>query len=46
MEFKYGEVERGKIMFENILVNYFRRIDFWLVYIDMVVKFGDLEGVR
>lgn len=46
MEFKYGEAERGKTMFENILVNYPRRTDLWSVYIDMVVKSGDLEGAR
>lgn len=46
MEFKYGEAERGKTMFENVLVNYPRRTDLWSVYIDMVVKSGDLEGTR
>lgn len=46
MEFKYGDAERGKTMFENILVNYPRRTDLWSVYIDMVVKVGDMEGAR
>ncbi|XP_061171333.1 protein RRP5 homolog [Saccostrea echinata] len=46
MEFKYGDAERGKTMFENILVNYPRRTDLWSIYIDMVVKVGDIEGAR
>ncbi|XP_062605737.1 protein RRP5 homolog [Saccostrea cucullata] len=46
MEFKFGDSERGKTMFENILVNYPKRSDLWSVYIDMVVKVGDIEGAR
>ena len=46
MEFKLGEPERGRTMFENILSNYPKRCDLWSVYIDMVTKLGDLEPVR
>lgn len=46
MEFKHGEPERGKTMFENILSNYPKRTDLWSVYVDMVIKTGDIEAVR
>ncbi|XP_064468519.1 protein RRP5 homolog [Ornithodoros turicata] len=46
MEFKYGDPERGKSMFDTVLVNYPKRTDLWLVYIDLLIKQGDLQGVR
>lgn len=46
MEFKYGEPERGKTMFENILSSYPKRTDLWSVYIDLIVKQGDMQPVR
>lgn len=46
MEFKYGSVERGKSMFDSILVNCPKRTDLWLVCIDQHVKQGDINGVR
>jgi rRNA biogenesis protein RRP5 len=36
MEFKLGEPERGKTIFENIVGNYPKRTDQWSVYVDMV----------
>ena len=46
MEFKTGEAERGKTMFENVLSSYPRRTDLWSVYIDMVIKLGQHQQVR
>ncbi|KAK3601363.1 hypothetical protein CHS0354_037678 [Potamilus streckersoni] len=46
MEFKHGDPERGKTMFENILSNYPKRTDLWSVYIDMETKQGNIENVR
>lgn len=37
-EFKHGEPERGRTMFEHILSSYPKRVDIWSVYIDMVLK--------
>jgi len=45
-EFKYGEPQRGQTMFESILTNYPKRSDLWSVYLDMIIKQGDLEPVR
>jgi rRNA biogenesis protein RRP5 len=36
LEFKMGEAERGKTIFENIVGNYPKRTDQWSVYVDMV----------
>ena len=46
LEFKYGESERGKTMFESLLSTYPKRVDLWSVYIDMMLKTGDKERVR
>ena len=46
LEFKFGEVERGKTMFENVLSNYPKRTDIWSVYLDMMIKNEDLEATR
>ena len=37
-EFQYGESERGKQIFENIISNFPKRTDQWNVYIDLVIK--------
>lgn len=46
MEFKYGDAERGKSMFDSILANYPKRTDLWLVYADMLTKQGQVDAVR
>jgi rRNA biogenesis protein RRP5 len=46
MEFKHGEVERGRTLFEGIMSNFPKRLDLWSVYIDMEIRVGDLEVVR
>merc|ERR1719436_955745 len=46
IEFRYGESERGKTMFETILANYPKRTDLWSVYADQLVKIGDRESAR
>jgi len=46
IEFRYGDPERGKTMFETILGNYPRRTDLWSVYVDQLVKTGDNDAAR
>lgn len=46
LEFKYGEAERGKTLFEGILDRYPKRLDVWNVYVDQVAKAGDIGAVR
>ncbi|KAK3822890.1 MAG: hypothetical protein J3Q66DRAFT_424329 [Benniella sp.] len=46
LEFKYGEPERGRTIFEGVMSNYPKRVDLWSVYIDMEVKNGEQDAVR
>ncbi|XP_071947119.1 protein RRP5 homolog [Antedon mediterranea] len=46
MEFKFGEPERGKTMFDNVLSSYSKRTDIWSVYLDMVIKQTDASNTR
>ena len=36
LEFKFGEPERGKTLFEGSLSSYPRRVNLWFVYMDQV----------
>ncbi|OZJ03378.1 hypothetical protein BZG36_04497, partial [Bifiguratus adelaidae] len=46
MEFKQGEPERGRTLFEKILSEYPKRVDLWSVYLDMEIKVGDPDLIR
>lgn len=40
LEFKSGNPENGRTMFEGIVNNYPKRMDIWAIYMDMEVKYG------
>jgi rRNA biogenesis protein RRP5 len=46
MEFKLGEPEKGRTIFEGILSTYSKRTDLWSIYCDMSIKAGDVDQVR
>ncbi|GAB1607729.1 protein RRP5 homolog [Argonauta hians] len=46
LEFRHGDVQRGRSMFESIVSNYPRRTDLWSIYIDMAMLQGDKEQIR
>ncbi|KAL7751540.1 rRNA biogenesis protein rrp5 [Sorochytrium milnesiophthora] len=46
LEYKHGETERGRTLFENIVANYPKRVDLWNVYLDMEIKSHDLDAAR
>ena len=46
LEFKHGEPERGRTMFESLVSTYPRRVDLWAVYTDMMIKLGDTQKFR
>ncbi|XP_060066718.1 protein RRP5 homolog [Ylistrum balloti] len=46
LEFKFGDAERGRTMFESVLGNYPKRTDLWSVYLDMVTKSGEWQEAR
>ncbi|XP_077380962.1 protein RRP5 homolog isoform X2 [Festucalex cinctus] len=46
MEFRYGNTEKGRTMFDKILTSYPKRTDLWSVFIDLMVKHGSQKEVR
>ncbi|EPX71929.1 U3 snoRNP-associated protein Rrp5 [Schizosaccharomyces octosporus yFS286] len=46
LEFKQGDPERGRTIFEGLLSNYPKRLDLWNVLIDMEIKQGDTAIIR
>ncbi|TPX37608.1 hypothetical protein SmJEL517_g00637 [Synchytrium microbalum] len=46
MEFKHGEPERGRTIFEGIVTNYPKRVDLWSVFLDMEIRVGDVAIIR
>ncbi len=46
LEFRMGEVERGKTVFETVLGNFPGRTDLWSVYADALVKADEIEAAR
>ncbi|KAJ1977534.1 rRNA biogenesis protein rrp5 [Dimargaris verticillata] len=46
MEFKEGDPERGRTIFEGIISNHPKRLDLWSVFIDMETKAQHLTNVR
>ncbi|KAK9768908.1 rRNA biogenesis protein rrp5 [Basidiobolus ranarum] len=46
LEFKYGEPERGRTIFEGIMSNYPKRVDLWSIYLDMETRVGDQAIIR
>jgi len=46
MEFKHGEAERGRTIFENVLTSYPKRTDLWSLLLDHELRMGEVEAVR
>ena len=46
MEYKLGDPERGKTIFEGIVDSHPKRFDLWSVYMDMEVGQKDIENLR
>jgi rRNA biogenesis protein RRP5 len=51
LEFRTGDAERGRTLFENLIGAYNKRMDIWNVFIDMEMKHGgqgeeQANGVR
>ncbi|XP_010624753.1 protein RRP5 homolog isoform X2 [Fukomys damarensis] len=46
LEFRLGDAERARAIFENVLSTYPKRTDIWSVYIDMTIKHGSQKEVR
>ncbi|KHJ90975.1 tetratricopeptide repeat protein [Oesophagostomum dentatum] len=46
MEFRKGDFERGRTLFESLVTAYPKKTDVWLVYADMCVKHSGVEEAR
>lgn len=46
LEFKLGDAERGRTIFEGIMDSVPKRLDLWFVYVDMEIKQNNVAGVR
>eukprot|EP00088_Acartia_fossae_P015650 TRINITY_DN1860_c0_g1_i2.p1 TRINITY_DN1860_c0_g1~~TRINITY_DN1860_c0_g1_i2.p1 ORF type:complete len:1447 (+),score=367.26 TRINITY_DN1860_c0_g1_i2:45-4343(+) len=46
IEFKYGDTERGKTMYEKLVSSYPRRVDIWSSYADQLTRIGDVTATR
>lgn len=46
LEFRFGDAERGRSLFEGVLQSYPRRLDLWSVYLDQEIAQGDQRRVR
>lgn len=46
LEFKLGDAEHGRTLFEGLIDSHPKRLDLWFVYIDMEIKQRNVAGVR
>ena len=46
MEYKLGDPERGKTVFEGIIDSHPKRWDLWSIYMDMEAGQGDIQSLR
>lgn len=46
LEFRHGDAERGKTIFEGLVDRHPKRLDIWNAYVDQMVKLGDVQPVR
>jgi rRNA biogenesis protein RRP5 len=46
MEFELGSPERGRTLFDGLLVKYPKRLDMFFVYLDKEVKYGTMDHAR
>lgn len=46
LEFRFGNTEKGRTMFDKILTSYPKRTDLWSIFIDLMIKHGSQKEVR
>lgn len=46
LEYKLGDPERGKTIFEGIVDSHPKRWDLWSIYLDMEAGQGDIQSLR
>ncbi|KAJ0242497.1 S1 domain-containing protein [Hirschfeldia incana] len=46
LEFKCGDADRGRSLFEGVLREYPKRTDLWSVYLDQEIRLGEVDVIR
>lgn len=46
LEYRLGDAERGRSIFEGLLHDFPRRLDLWSIYLDQEIKQGDQQRIR
>ncbi|KAG5463529.1 MAG: hypothetical protein BJ554DRAFT_6713 [Olpidium bornovanus] len=46
MEYRLGDIERGRTLFEGMLTTHPKRVDLWNVYLDKEMRLNDKDFVR
>ncbi|EDQ93026.1 uncharacterized protein MONBRDRAFT_22367 [Monosiga brevicollis MX1] len=46
LEFKLGDVERGRTIFENVVTTHPKRVDMWNIWIDQELRIDDEDAIR
>ncbi|VDN00327.1 unnamed protein product [Thelazia callipaeda] len=46
LEFKFGDMEQSKTIFESVLNSFPKKTDVWTVYIDLLTKSGRIDDAR
>lgn len=46
LEYKLGDPERGRTIFEGIVDSHPKRWDLWSIYVDMEAKHRDIQHLR
>lgn len=46
LEFRFGDAEHAKALFESTLSSYPKRTDIWSIYMDIMIKHGSQKEVR
>ncbi|KAL0817225.1 rRNA biogenesis protein RRP5 isoform X1 [Brassica napus] len=46
LEFKCGNADRGRSLFEGVLREYPKRTDLWSVYLDQEIRLGEVDVIR
>lgn len=45
-EFDHGSIDRGRVLFEEMLSNYPKRTDLWHIYVDKEAKLNNVQEAR
>lgn len=46
LEYRMGDPERGRTIFEGIIDTHSKRLDLWNIYIDMEAGQNDIQRIR